>query len=144
MKKNAVVIAGVIVLVAAVAWIRSDRRSADETPAPASAPAPDTHRAPAPNTATGPLPRLVDLGAGVCIACKKMAPILEELRKEYAGRARIEFIDVWKNPDAGRQYGIRIIPVQIFFDRHGKEVWRHEGFLSRAEIVAKFTEMGVE
>ena len=46
------------------------------------------------------LPLLVDLGAGKCIPCKKMAPILEELKKEYAGRMEVEFIDVWKNPDA--------------------------------------------
>ncbi|HYG35406.1 MAG TPA: thioredoxin family protein, partial [Clostridia bacterium] len=47
------------------------------------------------------LPRLVDLGADKCIPCKKMAPILEELKKEYTGRMEVEFIDVWKNPDAG-------------------------------------------
>jgi thioredoxin 1 len=40
------------------------------------------------------LPRLVDLGVGKCIPCKKMAPILEELKKEYAGRMEVEFIDV--------------------------------------------------
>src|ERR1035441_5070649 len=58
--------------------------------------------------ASGPraaLTRLVDLGAGKCIPCKKMAPILEELKQEYAGRIEVEFIDVWKNPDAGKAYG---------------------------------------
>ena len=67
------------------------------------------------------LPRLVDLGAGKCIPCKKMAPILEELKKEYAGRMEVEFIDVWKNPDAGKAYGIEMIPTQIFLrrQRHG-------------------------
>ena len=55
--------------------------------------------------AAGPraaVPRLVDLGAGKCIPCKKMAPILEELKKEYAGRMEVEFIDVWKNPMPAR------------------------------------------
>ena len=96
------------------------------------------------NPAEAKLPRLVDLGADKCIPCKKMAPILKELRAEYAGRAIVDFIDVWKNPAPGREYGIRVIPTQIFFDRDGKEVWRHEGFLSKEAIIAKFKELGVE
>jgi len=90
------------------------------------------------------LPRLVDLGAGKCIPCKMMAPILEELKKEYAGTFSVEFIDVWKNPDAGKKYGIRIIPTQIFFDVAGKELFRHEGFFSREDILAKWKELGID
>jgi len=88
------------------------------------------------------LPRLVDLGADKCIPCKMMAPILEELSKEYAGRMEVQFIDVWKNPSAGREYGVRVIPTQIFFDTSGKELFRHEGFFSRNDILAKWTELG--
>jgi thioredoxin 1 len=90
------------------------------------------------------LPLLVDLGADKCIPCKMMAPILEELKKEYAGRLRVEFIDVWKNPKAGRQYGIRIIPTQIFYDTDGKEFYRHQGFIARDDILAIFREKGVD
>jgi len=90
------------------------------------------------------LPRVVDLGADKCIPCKKMAPILVELRKEYEGRVVVDFIDVWKNPKAGEQYRIRVIPTQIFFDADGNEVWRHEGFLSKEQFIAKFAEMGVK
>ena len=67
--------------------------------------------------ATDRLPRLLDLGAGKCIPCKMMAPILEELKKEYAGRMTVEFIDVWVNPDAGKAYGIELIPTQILLRR---------------------------
>src|SRR3990172_2129478 len=59
------------------------------------------------------LPRMVDLGADKCIPCKMMAPILEELKKEYAGRLTVEFIDVWEHRGAGDVYGIRSIPTQI-------------------------------
>jgi len=90
------------------------------------------------------LPRLVDLGADKCIPCKMMAPILEELKKEYAGIFNVEFIDVWKNPNAGKEYGIRIIPTQIFFDAAGKELFRHEGFFSREDILAKWKELSVD
>jgi thioredoxin 1 len=90
-------------------------------------------RAPKP-TPPAALPRIVDLGATKCIPCKRMAPILEALKQDYAGVVDVLFIDVWKDPAAGRPYGIRLIPTQIFFDRTGRERFRHEGFFAREEI----------
>ena len=90
------------------------------------------------------LPRLLDLGADKCIPCKAMAPILDELRREYEGRLDVVFIDVWKDPEAGRRYGVRMIPTQIFFDASGKELWRHEGFMAKEDILAKWKELGVD
>ncbi len=87
---------------------------------------------------------MVDIGAKKCIPCKMMAPIIESLEKEYKGRAAIVFIDVWENREQGQRFGIRSIPTQIFYDKGGKEVYRHEGFLSRDEIVAKLEELGVK
>jgi thioredoxin 1 len=91
----------------------------------------------------GTLPKLVDLGAGKCIPCKMMAPILEELKGEYKGRFDVVFIDVWENPKAGDPYGIKLIPTQIFLDAKGKELFRHEGFFSKEDILAKWKEFGV-
>jgi thioredoxin 1 len=88
------------------------------------------------------LPRLVDLGAGKCIPCKMMAPILEELKKDYAGKLEVVFIDVWQNSDEGDKYKIRVIPTQIFFSPEGKELFRHEGFYSREDILGKWKELG--
>ena len=90
------------------------------------------------------LPALIDLGAGECIPCKMMAPILEELKKEYAGRLEVRFIDVWKKPDEAGKYGIKLIPTQIFHDTSGKELFRHEGFYSKEDILAKWKEFGVD
>ena len=72
-----------------------------------------------------------------------MAPILEELKKEYAGRMRVDFIDVNTDPKAAKSYGIKLIPTQLFLDANGKELWRHEGFLSKEDILAKWKELGV-
>ncbi len=97
------------------------------------------------NTQASPaLPRLVDLGAGKCIPCKMMAPILAELKKEYAGRLKVKFIDVWENPGEGAEYGIRMIPTQIFYDASGKELFRHEGFFGKADILTKWKELGID
>lgn len=87
---------------------------------------------------------MVDLGAKKCIPCKMMAPIMEDLEKEYQDRAAIVFIDVWVHPDAGKKFGIRAIPTQIFYDAEGKEVLRHEGFFEKAGIVAELQKLGVK
>ena len=89
------------------------------------------------------LPKLVDLGANKCIPCKKMGPILDALKKDFAGQIEVEFIDVWQNPEAGKKYKVLLIPTQIFFDAAGKELFRHEGFYSREDILAKWKELGV-
>lgn len=86
---------------------------------------------------------MVDLGAKKCIPCKMMAPILEDLEKEYKDRAAIVFIDVWVNPNAGKKFGIRTIPTQIFFNASGVEIFRHEGFFDKASIVTELQKLGV-
>ena len=87
---------------------------------------------------------MIDIGAKKCIPCKLMAPIMEELEKEYNGKAAIVFIDVWQNPEEGKKYRIRSIPTQIFYDTEGKEVYRHEGFFDKGSIVAKLEQLGVQ
>jgi len=96
------------------------------------------------STPTSPLPKLVDIGAGTCIPCKMMAPILEELKKEYAGKLVVEFVDVRENADAVGRYKITLIPTQIFFDASGIELFRHEGFMSKEDILAKWKELGID
>lgn len=90
------------------------------------------------------LPRLVDLGAHACIPCRMMAPILEELKRDYAEVFRTEFIDVWENPDAAKKHGINVIPTQMFYDAAGKELFRHEGFFGKDDILAKWKELGMD
>lgn len=105
-----------------------------------ASPDPATQNVPA----TAKLPRLLDLGADKCVPCKLMAPILDELKKEHEGRLIVDFIDVWKDSDAGKSYGVETIPTQIFFDASGKELFRHTGFFSKDAILAKWKELGVD
>ena len=96
-----------------------------------------------PTTQTAGIPRLVDLGSTTCIPCKMMAPILDDLKKEFVGKLQVDFIDVNVNEEAGKPYNIKLIPTQVFFDASGKELWRHEGFFSKEDILAKWKELGV-
>ncbi len=90
------------------------------------------------------LPRLLDLGADKCVPCKMMVPVLDELEKGLDGKLDVAFLDVWKNPQEAKQYKIKLIPTQIFFDPDGKELYRHEGFFARDDILAKWLELGYE
>jgi len=89
------------------------------------------------------MPRLLDLGSKGCTACKMLEPVLEELRATYHGKLQVDFIDVWQHEQVATDYGIEIIPVQIFFDANGKELYRHQGFISAKDAAAKFEELGV-
>ena len=90
------------------------------------------------------LPRLLELGSDTCIPCKQMAPIIEELKTAYAGQLRVDFIDVKKNEGASEAYDVRLIPLQIFFDAEGQELFRHEGFFAKDDILAKWKELGFD
>ncbi|MDP3284728.1 MAG: thioredoxin domain-containing protein [Desulfobacterales bacterium] len=87
---------------------------------------------------------MIDLGAKSCIPCKMMAPILDKMEKEYAGKAVVHFYDVWEDREPAVRFGIRVIPTQIFFNTEAREVYRHEGFMSESEIVRQLTQMGVK
>jgi len=89
------------------------------------------------------LPALIDIGAGTCIPCKMMAPILEELKTEFAGRMQVEFLDIREDSNLIQAYALRVIPTQIFYDASGKELFRHEGFFSKEDILGKWKYLGI-
>jgi thioredoxin 1 len=91
-----------------------------------------------------PLPKLLDFGAGKCIPCKKMAPILKELTEEFEGRVIIKVIEVYDERELTQINRIRLIPTQIFFDAKNREVFRHEGFMDKEQIKKVFEKMGVK
>lgn len=109
---------------------------------PSALPSP-TQAIATPSPESAKLPRLVDLGAGKCVPCKKMAPILEELAETHKAFFSVEVIDVWVNPDEGKKHNVRIIPTQIFYDAQGRELYRHVGFYSKEEILSKWRQLGV-
>jgi thioredoxin 1 len=103
-----------------------------------------TSKGPAASPAALRYPALVDVGSKQCIPCKMMEPVLEELKVEYAGVLRVEFIDVQVDPETAVKLGVRGIPTQIFYDASGKERYRHMGYISKENILAAFKKLGVE
>jgi thioredoxin 1 len=131
-KLKAIIVILLIIAVAAVIAVKQSNKTSQH---------PEVNQPP---LETKKLPRLVDLGASKCIPCKMMKPILDELKQEYKEQFQVVFIDVWENPDKVKEYGISIIPTQIFYDASGKELFRHEGFFSKEGILTKWKELGVE
>jgi thioredoxin 1 len=115
-------------------------------PAPLGANAPvDTAGSSAPRgAATAARPRLIELGSMRCQACLEMAKVLDALRASQGERLRVDFIDVFEQPDAPERYKISLIPTQILYDGGGKEIFRHTGYFSHDDILAKFGELGVK
>jgi thioredoxin 1 len=87
---------------------------------------------------------MVDLGASGCIPCEIMAKVVDSLQDQYKGKAAIYFINIRNHPEEAQKFGIKLIPVQIFYDKNGKEVYRHEGVMPQATAVAKLEELGVK
>jgi thioredoxin 1 len=138
-RKNIYRVAVIALLAAAVVvlLVVKVRRPGSESTIAPSVPA-----ATLPAPAAG-LPRLLDLGSTKCQACVAMEAVLEELRRDHAGRLQVDFIDVFVSQDSAEQYGITLIPTQIFYDAAGKELFRHQGFIAAADVVAKFRELGI-
>jgi len=88
-------------------------------------------------------PTLAEFGWRECIPCKEMRPILEDLDKEYKGKLNVVIVEIPFHEDLAEEYGIRVMPVQIFFDSKGNEVVRHGGFLPKEAIVGQLEKMGI-
>lgn len=88
-------------------------------------------------------PILVDFGANSCIPCRQLRPILDEIRKEKAGKVEVLVIDVYKHQDLSREYKVQVIPTLVFFDANGNEVFRTQGFMPKAALLEHLAKIGV-
>src|SRR5512139_3451880 len=86
---------------------------------------------------------MLELGSVGCIPCEQMKPVMAKLSESYKGKLDVIFIDVKKDHDTGRRFGVYMIPVQVFLDKSGKEFYRHVGFYSYEEIAAMLKKTGI-
>ncbi len=82
----------------------------------------------------------IELGADKCIPCKAMQPVMREIAQEYKGTIQVVFYDVWKTPKYAKNYGIQMIPTQVFIDKNGEEIFRHVGFYAKDNIIKMLKE----
>ena len=89
-------------------------------------------------------PTLIEFGATGCVPCDMMQPILDKLRKTHAEQLNVVFVHVGQEKVLAARFGIRTIPVQVFYDPNGNEVFRHEGFFAEADLNKVLAKMGVK
>lgn len=96
-----------------------------------------------PNQLAQNLPTLLEFSLTTCPPCQRMVPVLEELQKEYKGQINIKMIDINEHPEEAEKYSIIVTPTQILLDGDGNEIGRHEGYISKENLVQVFKEVGV-
>ena len=82
------------------------------------------------------IPVLVDFWAEWCGPCRMVAPVVEELSQDYAGKLLVTKVDVDSNPETAMKFGIRNIPT-ILFIKGGEVVDKHVGVAPKSALVAK-------
>ena len=80
-------------------------------------------------------PVLVDYWAEWCGPCKMIAPILDEIAKEYAGKLKVCKLDIDQNPETPAKYGVRGIPTLMLFKNGNVEATR-VGAMAKSQLVA--------
>lgn len=86
---------------------------------------------------------MLELGSVGCIPCEQMRPVMERLSKTYKERLDVIFVDVRKDGNAARKFGVRGIPTQVFLDKNGKEFHRHIGYYPYDSIVPVLKKTGI-
>jgi thioredoxin 1 len=89
------------------------------------------------NATSSGLPTVAEFGAETCASCRQMRGVLDKVAHQTQGRAHVLLIDITKDWPAGEFFRIQLMPTQVFFGPDGREVWRHMGKLSEAEVMAR-------
>jgi len=85
-------------------------------------------------------PVLVDFSAEWCGPCKMLAPIIEQLANEYAGRVKVAKLDIDDNHESAAQYGIQSVPTMIIF-QNGQPVKKLVGLTPKNKIAGALDEL---
>ena len=80
--------------------------------------------------------KLIDFGMGVCAQCKRMIPVMLQAERAYKDTLKVYSLDIREpaNEQIALGYKMRVIPLILLIDGSGRELWRHEGYISFADL----------
>ena len=142
-----IVVLLVIIGIVVVALLKHSAPTSAAAPAVAPPPpappatAQATKPAESPDT-SGKLPTLLEFGAGHCMACQAMMPVIDKLREQYQGKLRVISVNIDTQRELTEKYGITMIPQQVLLAPDSHEIGRHTGYWPQKQILAKFAELG--
>ncbi len=87
-------------------------------------------------------PTMIQFSDAGCTPCEIMKPIVKKLKKKYADTINVVSIPVRENQMLAKRFSVQAVPVQVFFDKEGKKVHHHMGFMAEADIVKQLKKMG--
>jgi len=87
-------------------------------------------------------PTMIQFSDAGCAPCEMMKPIVKKLKKKYADTINVISIPVRENQMLAKRFNVQAVPVQVFFDKEGKKVLQHMGFMAEADIVSQLKKMG--
>lgn len=89
------------------------------------------------NAMASGLPTIAEFGPETCASCREMKVVLDRVAQRTQGRAHVLVIDISKDWDTAQMFRIQLMPTQVFFGPDGREIRRHMGKLSEAEVIAR-------
>ncbi len=92
------------------------------------------------NVLSSDSPVMVDFGAGWCVPCQKMAPIIHDIAQEYRGVIRVGEVNVDTSPQLAMKYGIRSVPSILFF-KGGQVIDQVVGSVTKRKLLARLQDV---
>jgi thioredoxin 1 len=87
-----------------------------------------------------PMPVLVDFSATWCGPCKRLAPVVEEIGKEFAGKVKVMSVDIDDGAETASRFAVTAVPTLVVF-KGGKEVARLQGVVPKGRIADALTRL---
>lgn len=86
-------------------------------------------------------PAIIEFARPSCPVCKTMEKILLEVKARSRGHWELHFAYIEPEEYLFKKFGVTIVPTQVFLDASGREVYRHEGLMSKEELIKKLQEL---
>ncbi len=87
---------------------------------------------------------MIGFGVSLCIPCMELDQTINKLQKLYGEKVDLKYVDIWKQPDVAKKFNVELVPTQMFFNKKGILVYRHEDEMSEKAIILMIKKLTTE